>query len=65
MTEIVVIFDDYTIPFPAAQTGTVAYARCAAWLSRYPSAVVTEKMGKVCTIVIRVPGKVPADLRDD
>ena len=63
MTEIFVKFTDYTITYPACETGTVAYARCAAWLMRYPHARVTEKLGKVATILIEPRCPVPDDLR--
>lgn len=64
MTEIVVKFTDYVIPYPACGTGTVAYARVAAWLMRYPNAKVIEKMGKTMMIVIEPGCACPKEFRD-
>ena len=70
MTEIFVQFAPkpgdkvgYLITYPGIETGTVAYARVTAWLTRYPHAKVTEKLGRVCSIKIEPGVPVPDDLR--
>ena len=63
MTEIFVQFHNYLITYPVCQTGTVAYARVAAWLTRYPNARVEEKLGRVASIRIVIDAPVPDDLR--
>lgn len=63
-TEIAIKFRDYIILFPACQTGTVAIARVAGWLMRYPYALVDERyQGQICTILIEVDENVPPELR--
>ena len=43
MTEVVVKFrDGYTVVHSGIETGTVAYARVAAWLMRFPAAATRE-----------------------
>ncbi len=70
MTEIFIKFDDYIITYPPCETGTVAYARVTAWLTRYPHAKVIEKFGRsergaisYAQIKILVDEKVPPELR--
>jgi hypothetical protein len=65
MTEVIVKFTDYLIPFSEIQTGTVSYARVASWLTRYPLARITEKLGKMTTIVIDTGVPCPPELRAD
>jgi hypothetical protein len=65
VTEVFVQFRDYLITYAGIQTGTVAYARVAGWLMRYPHARVEERMGKVCAIKISIDENVPPELRYD
>ncbi len=63
-TEIAIKFRDYVIPYPACQTGTVAIARLAGWLMRFPYAHVDERyQGPLCTILVEIDENVPAELR--
>jgi hypothetical protein len=64
MTEIFVQFKNYLIAYPVAKTGTVAYARVTAWITRYPNAKVEEiTTGPVWAIKITINENVPDDLR--